>query len=117
MTPPSTVNAREMRRRMAALGYAVVVLVQLVIVTAGDTRVGVLLAVGVAVARWLLAAFMGAGMRWAWSVDLAANVVLLAVVVLMDTVTGVVVITQVLALAPLLHPALARRDSWVHRWG
>ena len=117
MGPPSTVNAREIRRRWASLAYAVFVLVQLVTVWAGDSQVATLILLGITAGRLLLAACMGSGLRWGWFAALAGEAAVLAGFLITQATTGVAIVTQLLVFVPLFHPALARRDSWVHRWG
>ena len=117
MNPASTVNARETRRRWASLAYAVVVLMQFAAMAFGDSELPLLVTALMAAAGATLAALMATGLRWAWYVAMAVEVVTLIVLLATGAVGALVIGFQGLLLGALVHPALSRRDSWVHRWG
>ena len=87
------------------------------IVWTGASEPAAVVVVALTAARLGMAVIMGAGLRWAWFVAVAMELVVIAFIVFTSAVTGVATAAQLLVFVPLGHPALARRDSWVHRWG
>ena len=117
MSPASTVTARETRRRWASLAYAVVVLAQGGAIAFGDAELPLLVTALMVVVGVTLAVLMAVGVRWGWYAAIAAEVVTLVALLVTGAVGALIIVFQALLFGALLHPALSRRDSWVHRWG